>query len=222
MLLTRSGKSFKPWTIWFQKIFVSQTIFRLTNMQVVYTDMPLGYSASFPHFPPVFLSTLFSHPFSYSSSLHLPFRHRSFISIVSSSSSPHHPPFFFILLLLFSTPSFLSSLFLLSFSLISIYPPHLSLFPSLFILITSLNLPLPAFSFPSSLSLSCPYVLPPYMSPFPPASFLFPHLSLSSSSPFLSPSLLHLICVRFPNNFFHPFLYSICALVNPIGPFYVM
>ena len=197
-------------------------------MQVVYTDMPLGYSASFPHFPPL------SHPFPCSSSLHLPFRHPSFISIVSSSSSPHHLAFFSFSFSFFLLPLFLSSLFLLSFSLISVYPPHLSLFPSLFILIISLNPPLPAFSFPSSLSLSCPYVLPPpTCPPFHPASFLFPHLSISSS-PFLPPSLLHLISVRFPNNFFHPcclhrtievngsLLYSICALVNPIGPFYVL
>ena len=163
-------------------LFVSQKIFRLTNMQVVYTDMPLGYSASFPHLPPVFPSTLFSHPFSYSSSFHLPFHHPSFISIVSSSSSPHHPPFFFIPLLLFSTPSFLSSLFLLTFSLISIYPPHLSLFPSLFILITSLNIPLPAFSFPSSHSLYCPYVQPPLHV----SLFLLLHSS-SLISPFSSP-----------------------------------
>ena len=150
---------------------------------------------------------------------------------MSSSSSPHHPAFF-------HSPFFYSLFFIISVSpilfFISVYPPRFSLFPSLFILITSLNLPLPAFSFPSSLSLFCPYVLPPYMSLFPPASFLFPHLSLSSSTPFLPPSLLHLICVRFPNNFFHPcclhgtievngsLLYSICALINPIGPFYVM
>ena len=114
-------------TIWLQKIFVSQKIFRLTNMQVVYTDVPLGYSASFPHLSPVFPSTLFSHPFSCSSSFHLPFHHPSFISIVSTS--PHHPPFFFIPLLLFfhsPSPFFYSLFFIISVSPILFPDFHLS------------------------------------------------------------------------------------------------
>ena len=87
-------------TIWFQKIFVSQKIFRLTNMQVVYTDMPLGYSASFPHFLPLFASFFLLLVSSFTLSSSLLYLNCVFFLL------PSPPCFFFILLLFFSTPSF--------------------------------------------------------------------------------------------------------------------
>ena len=124
---------------------------------------------------------------------------------MSSSSFPQHPAFFH------SSPFFYSLFFIISVS--PILFPDFRLSPSPF------SLPQPVhfdylsespssslfFSLlPSSLSLSCPYVLPLYMSPFPPASFLFPHLSLSSSSRFLLPLFCTLSLSDFPIIFSTP------------------
>ena len=184
-------------TIWLQKFLVSQKIFRLTNMQVVYTDMPRGYSPSFPHLFALFPSPLPSH----SSIFHLfPY--------------PSSLPYLFILpsspvttLLFFSPPSPLfyclpSITSLLSSSLISLYflDLFLSLLPSpLFDYLP--ESPFPPSSVPSSYSLSSLYFPPPRLptlfsscfTPLP-SSFPFLHLPISSS---LS-SFLHLIRVRLP------------------------
>ena len=170
-------------------------------MQVVYNDMPLGYSASFPHFPPVFPSTLFSHPFSYSSSHHLPFRHPSFISVVSSSS-PHHPPFFSFLFSFFLLPLF----YHLCFS----YP--FPWFPS--IPLTFLSSPASSFWLPLWISLFLPFLFPPPFPCFvpmsyPPTCLLFLLLHSSSLiSPFPPPLhfSLPLFCTLFVSDF--PIIFS--------------